>query len=101
MNTLELDDDFQKHLQNDHYSFVAPVNPDLLEQFMKTVNQIAATSFFGTIHDALSNRAATRQTLQYFLDAELRVYIMISRDPSFLMHLSVEQYCEKMNIQYP
>lgn len=101
MTVVELDDDFQKHLQEDHYSFVGPVNPELFDQFVRTVNQIAPTGFLGTIHNALSNRIATRQALRYFPNAELRVYIMPSRDPSLLLYCTIPEYCRRMNIQYP
>lgn len=101
MTALELDDDFQKYLKEDHYSFVAPVDSNLLDQFIKTVSKIAPSGFLGTIHKSLSNREATREALRYFPDTEVRVYIMASRSPSILLHSTVPDYCRKMNIEYP
>lgn len=103
MTVLELDDDFQKYLQENHYTFVGPQNPDSLDLFIKKVERVAPSGILGTIHKSLRNREATRQVLNLFANEPIRVYVItpVKASPYILSHSSIKGYCEKMNIQYP
>lgn len=103
MNILDLDDDFQKYLQENHYTFVGPQNPDSLDLFIKKVGHVAPSGIFGTIHKSLRNREATRQVLNFFANEPIRIYVVVpvKSSPSILAHSSIKVYCEKMDIQYP
>ncbi|MDQ6528251.1 hypothetical protein [Flavobacterium sp. LHD-85] len=102
MEELFLEEDrFQKHLNDNHYTLIAPVDLNLFEPFIKTINEIAPSSFFGSIDDALKNREAVRIAIQNFPpQTEYKVYVIISMG-GMMLHATLEEYCERHNIQYP
>lgn len=98
-NVFELEDNFQQYLRKGDYTFVGPVNQNLLEDFIKAVNLVApVVSFNRTIHDALSNREAVRLVLSQNPNLEKRIYAIINEDTQILIHATPEEYCERLNI---
>ncbi len=93
---------FEPYLKNGHYSFIGPVDQNLFEPFMKTVNRFAPVkSFSRSIHDVLSNKQAVQKTLGMFPDTiELRIYVVQKSDSQILLHDTIEGYCEKNNVDF-
>ena len=101
---IMLDDGFQPFLRHGDYTFIGPVNQDLMRQFMLRANDFApARGIFRSIHDALSNRAATRAALAVLPNnTELRIYVIgrFQGDGDILGHTTIEDYCRNHNIDF-
>ena len=95
------EEDFQPYLLENHYTFVAPINGDLLDKFIKITNEIAPPNVFHTIHNVLSNRNATKKALEFLPpDTQLRVYVIIPNNDTFLIHATIDDYCKRYNVDY-
>jgi len=95
---------FQPYLLPNHYTFIGPVNQNLFEDFFRRANLIApVVAFSRSIHHVLSNKDAVRAALPFLpANSPLRVYVVIPTENSdALFHSSIEDYCEKFNVNYP
>src|ERR1700761_6028994 len=89
---IELEERFQPHLLNNDYTFIGPADGNLWEPFFKRANNLApVVSFSRSIHDALSDKDATRQALTIFPPGTpLRIFVVTYTAPpqdSFLLHI--------------
>ncbi|WP_123962581.1 hypothetical protein [Chryseobacterium sp. 5_R23647] len=102
-NLIEEQSKFDSYLKNSDYTFIGPVNQNLFEPFFKNVNMIAPMRGFPRkIKDFMSNRDAVLKVLsQLPNEEELRIYVIIDRSDDILFHSTIEEYCERFNIQYP
>ena len=102
---IEREERFQPHLLNDDYTFIGPADQNLFNSFMHRANDIApVVSFSRSVHDALSNKAATRQALASLpLGAPVRIFVIQRTSGNYdnmLLHDTVEGYCQKININF-
>lgn len=99
---ITLEDRFQPFLQNNDYTFIGPLNADLMEGFMRNVNMLApVVGTSRTIHHAMSHQPAVRQSLLSLpVDTDLRIYVVVRENDSFLIHATIEDYCERFNIDF-
>ncbi|WP_157505878.1 hypothetical protein [Flavobacterium chungangense] len=92
--------EFQKYLTDNHYTLIAPVNPNLFEPFIKTINKIAPSNVFSTIDDSLSNKDAVKVAIQNFPpQTEYQIYVIIS-GRGMMLHATLEEYCERYKIKF-
>ncbi len=99
---LALNERLQPFLQQDQYSFVAPIDANLFNRFCRAANDIAPGNLFDMdVHRVLSNRNATRQALNIFLpETPIRIYV-VTPDPNlhnFIQEQNIEDYCAQHNI---
>lgn len=94
---------FQRYLLANHYSFIGPDNPNLFESFIQHSNLIAPNfGLGGTIHNVLSHKNTTITALEILpQNTQLRVYIIIPNSSQILFHSSIPEYCNQNNIVYP
>ena len=102
---IELEERFQPHLLNNDYTFIGPADGNLWEPFFKRANNLApVVSFSRSIHDALSDKDATRQALTIFPPGTpLRIFVVTYTAPpqdSFLLHNTIEGYCQEHHIDF-
>ena len=58
---------FQPYLQNNDYTFIGPVNSDLMQGFISTANMLApVVAISRSIHHALSHQQSVRRALGTF-----------------------------------
>lgn len=98
---LILDDCFQEYLKDGDYSFVAPEDDEICNQFLKKAEEISETSGSGTLHDVLSDRVATRKALSYFPHAKCDIFVARSTDAEDFIAISLGTYIETRNIKFP
>lgn len=101
---FELDEKLQPLLKHGYYSFIAPIDMNLFEDFAKKVQEIAPGSLFNkSIHRILSNRDATRKALLFFSGSDCRIYVVDRNkgNGDILLHDTIEGYCEDNGIEIP
>jgi len=99
---IELEGRFQPFLQNNDYTFIGPLDTNLMEGFMRTANMLApVVGISRSIHDALSHQQSVRTALGSLpANSELRIYVVVNRASDFLIHATIEEYCERNNIDF-
>ncbi len=100
---IALDNRLQPFLTDRNYSFIAPIDQNLLQPFIERVNRIAPTvALSRSIHHALGNRQATRRVLDTIpADIPLRIYVVtIVQNDSILMQETIEDFCRNNNIDF-
>jgi hypothetical protein len=99
---FELEEKFQPFLLKNDYTFIGPIDIDLLQQFIMTTNRIAPKiAILCKVHQALSNKNSIRKAILTLpLNTELRVYVIISNGYRDLFHTTIEEYCKKNNIDF-
>ena len=99
---ITLEDRFQPFLQNNDYTFIGPVDAELMDGFMKNVNMLApVVSSSRTIHHALSHQQSVRSSLPSLpANTPLRIYVVIRENDVFLIHATIEDYCERFGIDF-
>jgi hypothetical protein len=102
---IELEDRFQPYLLNNDYTFIGPVDQQLLEPFMRRANNLAPViSMSRSLHDFLSDKDATRQALAVLPPGTpLRIFVVTYTPPprdSFLLHSTIEGYCQEHHIDF-
>jgi hypothetical protein len=93
------ENEFQRHLKENHYTLIAPVDLNLFEPFIKTINKIAPSSVFSTIDDSLSNKDAVKGAIQNFPpQTKYQIYVILSSG-GMMLHATLEEYCERYKIK--
>ena len=99
---FNLEKEIQPYLLDGYYTFIGPANPDKLGDFTSVVHLVApARNVTRTINNALSNKTAVRQVLaMLYQDAELSVYVAESNATYGLIYSTIEDYCEKLALNF-
>lgn len=100
---FEFEEKFQPFLLKNDYTFVGPIDENLMDVFTKAANRIApGISLLRSIHHALSNRNATRNALLLLpQDAQLRIFVVVSNGKrNIFIHSTLEEYCIRNNINF-
>jgi len=99
---FNLEKEFQAYLPEGYYTFIGPANQEHLGDFTSVVNLVAPTnSVARTINNTLSNKKAVKQVLSaLYQDADLKVYVVEGDSPYGLVYTTVEEYCERADIQF-
>lgn len=99
---FEIEERFQPFLLNKDYTFVGPVNPQILTKFYEIVNKLAPTiAISRLIHHALINKNSVKQALSFFPeDTELKIYVVVSNGSRNIVFTSIQEYCEKNKIEF-
>ncbi|KGO86714.1 hypothetical protein Q765_08780 [Flavobacterium rivuli WB 3.3-2 = DSM 21788] len=99
---FNLEKEFQAYLPEGYYTFIGPAHQELLGDFTSVVNLVApANNIARTINNTLSNKKAVKQVLSaLYHDAELKVYVVEGDSPYGLVYTTVEEYCERADIQF-
>lgn len=101
-NLVELENKFQPFLQNNDYTFIGPLDVNLLNDFTQAANRLApVVAFSRSVHHALSHKPSVREALGVLpIDIELRIYVVIRRNEPFLFHTTIEDYCDTNNMDF-
>ncbi|WP_116790267.1 hypothetical protein [Flavobacterium psychrotrophum] len=84
---------FQQYLNEGDYTFVGPVNQDLLGIFTFSANLALPGSQKESIHNALSNKQAIKDVLPGLPEGTpLRVYVVFGSIPNALSYTTTEDY---------
>lgn len=95
-DVYKIEEDFQPYLQDGDYTFVGPVNQDLLGIFTFSVNLGLPNAEPGTLHKTLSNREAVKNALTGLpAGTALRVYVVLGSVPNGLFHSTIEEYSRR------
>lgn len=99
---IEIENKFQKYLKPKDYTFIGPSEIDLLETFIKNVNMIAPSNIFNSsLHKSLSNKVAVLNALKSLPNnIECRIYVIVASNEQFLIHSTIEEYCDRFKIDY-
>ena len=99
---IELEERFQPYLQNNDYTFIGPVNSDLMQGFISTANMLApVVAISRSIHHALSHQQSVRRALGTLpVNTNLRIYVVVNRASDMLIHATIEEYCDRNNIDF-
>lgn len=102
-NLLKQEEEFQPYLLPKDYSFIGPVNQNLLEQFIKVASRFTpAISITKSVHHVLSNKRAVRKVLNILPPRiPIKIYAVTSTGRSLLVHSDIKTYCIQNNIEYP
>ena len=100
-NLFKQEEEFQSYLLPKDYSFIGPVNQNLLEQFIKVASIFTpAISITKSIHHVLSNKMAVRKALNFRPQGILvKIYAVTSTGRSLLVHADIKTYCIQNNIR--
>jgi hypothetical protein len=102
---IDLEERFQPYLLNNDYTFIGPVDQQLLNPFISRANDLAPiVSILRTVHHALSHKQSTRHALAVLPpNAELRIYVVYRSldNDSLLIHGTIEGYCQKNKFDFP
>lgn len=92
----------EQHLLPGYYTFIGPVEQNLMQPFMRRANDIApVVAFSRSIHDVLSNKQAIQRALEILPANEpLRIFVVQRHKSDVLLHDTIEGYCEKNNINF-
>ena len=99
----DLESQFQPFLLRNDYTFIGPTDPLILNNFYKLVNKLAPRiGILRSIHHALSNRVAVKQSLLYLSEeTELKIYVVISNGHrGKVVHTTISEYCVENNINF-
>lgn len=98
----ELEERFQPFLRENDYTFIGPVDMNLMENFIRTANMLVpVVGINRSVHHALSHRDATRAALNNLPQgSELRIFVVLNEAEDFLFHATIEEYCDRFNIDF-
>ena len=99
---IDLEERFQPFLQNNDYTFIGPANVTLMENFIRSANMSAPViANSRSVHHALSHKPSVLGALGILpVDAELRIYVVVNEADDFLFHATIEEYCQRFNIDF-
>lgn len=84
---------FQQYLNEGDYTFIGPVDQDLLGLFTSSVNLALPGAQKESIHIALSNKQAIKNVLPGLpKDTPLTVYVVFGSIPNTLSYTNTEDY---------
>lgn len=94
--------ELQKHLTNEEYSFIGPLDKNMLADFIKKVNNIAPiVGFERRLVDSVGNKEAVLQVLRTLpRNLKLQIYILpIKEIDGLFLYDTFEAYCLKHNLE--
>ena len=100
---FKLEERFQPFLLRNDYTFVGPIDENLMKIFNKAANRIAPrVALLRSVHHVLSNRNATKNALLLLpQDTQLRIFVVLSNGKrNLFLHSTLEEYCRRNNINF-
>ena len=97
-NIFNEEEAFQSFLCEGDYTFVGPVDQDLLGIFTFSVNMSITDAEKESIHTALSNKNAVKDVISGLPEGtQLRVYVVFGNVPNALSYATIDDYRQSWN----
>ena len=98
-----IEKDFQPFLLKRDYTFIGPVQPNLLKDFINVATKFAPiVSISRSVHHVLSHKQSIEKTLSLLgIEIPLRIYVVTYNNKQLLKYSDIENYCIQNNIIYP
>lgn len=102
LQTLETK--FQPYLRPGDFTFIGPLNPEMMSDYINKVNLFAPTNFFSTSYkEALLDKPSIAKAVSLLpIGTELRIFIINGEGNkrNIFIHSTIEEYCKKYNIDF-
>jgi len=98
---IKEEEEFQNYLADNYYTFIGPVDQNLMEEFLRTANELAPIQGFSRrLYHVLTHKPSVLHACHSLpRNTEFRIYVTEISDLPMLLHSTTEEYCKKHDIK--